>query len=33
LFVAKLQTHGFTCGFDDLLLKLEASKQRRETIE
>jgi DNA-directed RNA polymerase I subunit RPA1 len=33
VFVANLQTNGFTCGLDDLLLKPEANKQRRETIE
>ena len=33
VFVANLQTHGFTCGLDDLLLKPEVNKIRRETIE
>lgn len=33
VFVANLQTHGFTCGLDDLLLKPAANRQRRETIE
>jgi DNA-directed RNA polymerase I subunit RPA1 len=33
VFVTNLQTHGFTCGLDDLLLKPAANKLRRETIE
>lgn len=33
IFTAYLQSHGFTCGIDDLVLKPETNKQRRQLIE
>jgi DNA-directed RNA polymerase I subunit RPA1 len=33
IFVSYLQTHGFTCGLDDLVLKPAYNKHRRITIE
>lgn len=33
VFTVYLQTHGFTCGLDDLMVSKEYNKQRRLTIE
>mmetsp|Transcript_19249 Transcript_19249/g.32787 ORF Transcript_19249/g.32787 Transcript_19249/m.32787 type:complete len:862 (-) Transcript_19249:724-3309(-) len=33
VFTVFLQTHGFTCGLDDLMVKSEANKSRRKVIE
>lgn len=33
IFVSYLQTHGFTCGLDDLAVKPEFNKLRRMCIE
>lgn len=33
IFTVYLQFHGFTCGLDDLVLKSETNKSRRNLIE
>jgi len=33
VFTVFLQTHGFTCGLDDLMIDKEFNKQRRLAIE
>lgn len=32
LFLNYMQVHGFTCGLDDLLLKKNANKSRKQAI-
>jgi hypothetical protein len=33
LFLTYMQTNGFTCGVDDLILKKKVNKTRKEMLE